>query len=570
MNKKAEIDIMTLILIAAILGGGYWAYTQGYFDSFLNPTNSTCIPNWQTGSWSSCINLQQTRTVKDLNSCGINLEKPVSSQACSSTCTPDWDCSVWSACTAGTQIRTCTDSNNCGQINPNSLNQSCTVTPGCPYTSGYSDTCLKLGQVDSAWRSGLCTMQFYLSEVLYLQGFPSEYAKVNSSGNSFRCSNPQSECTTCQNLVQIYTATPQNLTKYNMCKYNLQTNYPTEYSKWGGPGNPTCTSQTYSTLAEYLTANPNVNSYINQQATEVKNAFNLNLNKLESNQQMDVSTGTNLMGAKIALSVYIDKHNFVSWKLNDYSQADLATIMTAVPSAVTDCDPLNTYNYGKSYIQSTKAATIKSVIDSMRRYGHAMGNCDQSGCVKDILPQNAVCGCHAASQIMASILTDLNIPAYYRYNYESENWFVGGHGELIIPDIGYISHGDMIYGNTILKNIPSDKLIIPWSYLQNQVIPAQSSPSYTFGVGRNPKEQRYMWDILKQYPTNGQNIPKSSCIHYAHELGDGVATEAEITAMVDSWNCMEGFSIWNIFSFFNWDKIEPPNNPLDVPLQKSS
>lgn len=63
-----------------------------------------CIPNWQASAWSSCgANCNwvgkdnclgsysesgtQTRTVTDANNCGVQTNKPLSSQACTITCT---------------------------------------------------------------------------------------------------------------------------------------------------------------------------------------------------------------------------------------------------------------------------------------------------------------------------------------------------------------------------------------------------------------------------------------------------------------------------------------------------
>lgn len=45
---------------------------------------STCVPLWQTGSWSTCANNVQTRTVTDSNNCGTASGKPSTSQSCSS------------------------------------------------------------------------------------------------------------------------------------------------------------------------------------------------------------------------------------------------------------------------------------------------------------------------------------------------------------------------------------------------------------------------------------------------------------------------------------------------------
>ena len=74
-----------------------------------------CAPNWYTGSWSACTNSQQTRTVTDLNSCGVTTNKPLATRACAtSSCILDWNCTDWGSCTNSQQTRTCADLNNCG------------------------------------------------------------------------------------------------------------------------------------------------------------------------------------------------------------------------------------------------------------------------------------------------------------------------------------------------------------------------------------------------------------------------------------------------------------------------
>jgi len=92
--------------------------------------NSSCTPNWQTGSWGGCSNGQQTRTVTDSNYCGTTTGKPATTQSCNASCTPDWDCTDWGICVNSQQTKTCTDTNNCGvDTGKPSLSQSCTVEP---------------------------------------------------------------------------------------------------------------------------------------------------------------------------------------------------------------------------------------------------------------------------------------------------------------------------------------------------------------------------------------------------------------------------------------------------------
>ena len=42
-----------------------------------------CTPNWQVGAWEICQpDNTQTRTVTDLNNCGVDTDKPATTQSC--------------------------------------------------------------------------------------------------------------------------------------------------------------------------------------------------------------------------------------------------------------------------------------------------------------------------------------------------------------------------------------------------------------------------------------------------------------------------------------------------------
>jgi hypothetical protein len=87
---------------------------------------SVCTPNWQSGSWSTCVSGIQNRSVTDLNNCNIDTNKPLSSQGCTPTCTPNWQSGSWSTCVSGSQTRSVTDLNNCGIMDGQPSNsQSC-------------------------------------------------------------------------------------------------------------------------------------------------------------------------------------------------------------------------------------------------------------------------------------------------------------------------------------------------------------------------------------------------------------------------------------------------------------
>jgi hypothetical protein len=76
-----------------------------------------CIENWDCEEWSSCSEQEsKTRTCNDLNSCGTEKSKPISTQSCIyvEICTEDWECSEWNLCISEGQSRICNDLNSCG------------------------------------------------------------------------------------------------------------------------------------------------------------------------------------------------------------------------------------------------------------------------------------------------------------------------------------------------------------------------------------------------------------------------------------------------------------------------
>jgi len=366
------------------------------------------------------------------------------------------------------------------------------------------------------------------------------------------CGQSCGECKKIENCINgICTCVPNwTVDSWSSCSNGTQTRTVADSNNCDIMINKPTTSQTCipPILESYLSENPLVKDYIENLNLLTRSYFYSEFYELNTTGNISLDEEVKkIQAAKIARSIWIDINNMVPWKLKDYSNEDLAIIFKYNPyEHVPDCDPIDTYQYVKDYINNTKIDTISAIIDSLRRYSHAIGpwgTNDGIGCLRDMLKRNSIMGCHASSQMMANLITAVNIPAYYRYNPASKNWFVGGHGGLVVPNIGYISHGDNIYGNTIRRNIPSKELLIPWDVLQNEIIPKQSDPSYTFGSGRNLIEQRYMFDLLKKYPpTMEKYTPYSSCLKAAHEMGDGVATIDEITQMAQSWNC------WNYSS----------------------
>jgi len=86
-----------------------------------------CTEDWNCSVWSDCINDEQTRTCRDNNTCGTEVNKSNETQPCDSPCTENWICEEWSDCNmANEQIRTCRDDNTCGTTeNKSELVQPC-------------------------------------------------------------------------------------------------------------------------------------------------------------------------------------------------------------------------------------------------------------------------------------------------------------------------------------------------------------------------------------------------------------------------------------------------------------
>ncbi len=91
-----------------------------------NITNTTCVENWNCGSWSSCSSGTQTRVCTDLNSCGTTGSKPLESQTCGS-CVPDTCESLGHECGVVTEGN-CGNELNCGTC---SSGQTCDYDGTC-------------------------------------------------------------------------------------------------------------------------------------------------------------------------------------------------------------------------------------------------------------------------------------------------------------------------------------------------------------------------------------------------------------------------------------------------------
>lgn len=259
---------------------------------------------------------------------------------------------------------------------------------------------------------------------------------------------------------------------------------------------------------------------------------------------------------QFAHSIFIDANLLVPWRLRDYSDSDLDIIFSSYPPKSSwyyrinppspyayMCDTQKTFSFTSQLISSNQKNTIYNIVKSMKKYRHRSAtDIGGSGCVDQILPLNIIYGCHSSSQMIAAMAINLNIPSYYFYNNDQKNLFIIGHGSVVFPNIGYISHGDSVYGTLDSTNVPTNELIIPWDILTTKIIPLQKSINYTLASGRNPEEEKYMLNLYKKYPPTSSYECYRKCLTKSNALEDGYSSYDQVFRIKDynsSWNCIK-------------------------------
>lgn len=102
MEKRAAVILsLAVVAFALVLMNGYASFTGMLTAADLpappappgmdgsqsggSSGGTTCVENWDCGSWSSCYNGQQTRTCTDKNNCGTSVSKPGTLRTCAAT-----------------------------------------------------------------------------------------------------------------------------------------------------------------------------------------------------------------------------------------------------------------------------------------------------------------------------------------------------------------------------------------------------------------------------------------------------------------------------------------------------
>lgn len=101
-------------------------------DSTIPKTAAPCVSSWVEGSWSTCVNGQQTHTVTDNNNCPVPVDKPATSRTC--TVAPANSCADTCALNKQSCIADEVDAGNSGDAcTPayNSCVAACSGTASC-------------------------------------------------------------------------------------------------------------------------------------------------------------------------------------------------------------------------------------------------------------------------------------------------------------------------------------------------------------------------------------------------------------------------------------------------------
>ncbi|MCD4739678.1 hypothetical protein K8R43_00645 [archaeon] len=156
----AYLDLVPGEYLLAISAPGYqekWASlnvseTSDLVDVPLERI-STCVEEWECGSWSPCVEGFQSRTCEDVTECGTEYDKPSEQQECSlQACSSDLDCDDGDSCTedvcsggtmcTNSRITQCKSGDNCCPSGCNSIIDSdCGSSPssGCQSDSECDD-----------------------------------------------------------------------------------------------------------------------------------------------------------------------------------------------------------------------------------------------------------------------------------------------------------------------------------------------------------------------------------------------------------------------------------------------
>jgi hypothetical protein len=195
-----------------------------------------------------------------------------------------------------------------------------------------------------------------------------------------------------------------------------------------------------------------------------------------------------VIAAKAAHSIWLDKNNMLPWNLKIYSSEDLkglydnAWIMNGIAfHSVVDYSPSDIYNYvlSNNLIGQTPQESIVNVLNNLRstdsqiNFLHSGSDepMDTAYSLYDALTTYvARCncriarkGCHSMTRITLGVLRSMNIPGYDLYNFDEEYYF-NGHSSAVWPALELVMpHGDDIYNGGLMAT-PSEEFLVLFSF----------------------------------------------------------------------------------------------------------
>ena len=195
-----------------------------------------------------------------------------------------------------------------------------------------------------------------------------------------------------------------------------------------------------------------------------------------------------ILAAKAAHAIWLDKNNYLSWNLMDYSDSELEELFKKEMlflysgsqyyySSLVDYSPSDAYEYANQFVQNDALNTAYAIINDLREdFRHGISGSDPvdtAYSLKDALTEYYVGkrvsrhGCQTMSDIVIGLLRSISIPSY-----EDWGWYAGaGHSSAFFSGIERILiHGDDIYSQG-LRATPTNELLMTFDYFYNNVYP---------------------------------------------------------------------------------------------------
>ncbi len=264
----------------------------------------------------------------------------------------------------------------------------------------------------------------------------------------------------------------------------------------------------FDSYPDYFEQNPKVaNHTLSELSYKEQVLFWTDIIELESKKNISVSIPQELqkgyfvnyteneareiLAAKYAHAVWLDKNRLVPWHLEDYSHEELEVLFNRSSifeildggfshlvgqPMISDFSPSEIYEIQRKFIGKNQNETIFALLEDYRsNFRHGLSTeplKETSQSLHAILTtvdrydhRVSYSGCQSMARIIEMSLRNLNIPAYQGYT----RYAGGGHSALFLPTMDKILlHGDDIY-NAGKKEMPFEDILIDASLYEKMV-----------------------------------------------------------------------------------------------------